>query len=647
MTKLLTTVTLIAASLLVLLAGIFTNTTDRYFPLGVHATVLVSLADSPASREQVLQGLSEWSTKSGVELYRQAPADEDRNTRLFYGVGSASPDVAQGENTFLPWQRSEVLPESDLGEHSLEASYVPVGSDAADRASLTGVIEGLGGEAWWTDFDWRHMLLQSLVESGAALALLTSGVLLVTSVLMWVLSRAGRHDLQFLAGSSTLEILTEDAGVLIRRIVAPVAILVVVALLAVLVVSGPRYAGMLMVPLFIGQFSLLVIVLLTWAFATTLSWPTRQALARRDLPSAGFALPSGGLRLLALAITALALPFLVSGLLGTKHAADQAQQWSRLDGWVSVRAASISEDLETPTREAAIDLASKDQLAFSKALDIHSGSGGPGAGEPVLSLIITDRSFLDLMGADPIDGPNWRPAQQRELPADSAEILADSLPLWLQDPAGVQAPGVHLVQWQAPEPLAALDGATGELGFHRDALVLVVDDAGHSLTGNLLLSSMSTGNVLFGNADAVRQALDRHGVGGVILSVDRASDAGMLRAQLLTQTLWLRWVSLALVIAALALSTAVGAEVWARRLSRRIFVLRTAGYSWGWVARRRLLWESASAALMTVFGVVFLMQLGLSPWWVLLLPLIYLPLSVQLHRLALQRRFIALVSRGS
>ncbi|QCY48659.1 hypothetical protein GcLGCM259_2953 [Glutamicibacter creatinolyticus] len=646
MTKLVTAASLIAASLLALLAAIFVNTADRYFPLGSDATVLISLEDSPAPRTQVLQELTEWSARTEVSLFLQAPADEDPNARTFYTIGPDSSDGVTGQKPFLPWQHTEFLSASELGDHNLAASYVPVGANMAERQSFTDVVESLGGQAWWTAFDWRHMLLQSLVESGAALALLTSGVLLVTSVLMWVLSRARRHDLQFLAGESTTEILKEDASVLVRWVVVPIALLSVISIFAVFVVSGLQYASRFMVPLLIGQMLLIFLALLTWAFAVALSWPTRQAIARRELPGAGFGLPSEALRLLSVAITALALPFLVAGLIGTQHAADQAQEWSHLDGWVSIRSLSAAEELEEPTREAAIDLSSKEQLAFSKALNVYSGPNEPGAGEPTLSLIVTDQAFLELMGIGPVGGPDWIPARETELSAEAAEIMRDSLPLWLADSAGLDAPDVHFVRWQGSKPLAAIDGATGELEFYRDPVVLVVENAGEALTGNLLLSSISTGNVIFGNTDAVRQAFDRHGAGDVILSVDRAADAGMLRAQLLNQTMWLRWLSLGLVLAALALSTAVGAEVWAGRLSRRIFVLRTTGYSWAWIARRRLLWECVSAAFISVFGVLFLVQLGLSPWWVLLLPMLYLPLSMQLHVRALRRRFTSLISRG-
>ena len=646
MTKLLTAVTLISASLIVLLAGIYVSMTDRYFPMGVDATVRLSLEESPASREQILHGLTQWSRDSGVELYLQAPADENSDASLFYGIGSASPESTQELRTFLPWQQRQVLPESALRDRNLASSYIPVGADESDRASLTRQIQDLGGEAWWTYFDWRQMLVQSLVESGAALALVTSGVLMVTSVLMWVLSRARRHDLQFLAGASTPSILAEDAEVLLRRVMAPIVALLAASSATVLLVSGAQFARAFLLPLVVGALLLLAIVLVTWGMANALSWPYRQALARRDLPGAGFGLPSEVLRLLALAVTALTLPFLVSGLLSSQQAADQAQEWSRLDNWVSVRTLSVSEDLESPTREAAIDLSGKGQMVFSKALKLHTGPDEPDENASALSLVIADQPFLDLMGMGRIDGPNWSEATISDLPEESAELLTDSLPLWLEDSAGLQAPGVHLLRWQGQDPLAAIDGATGEMDFYPTPLVLMVEDAGQSLTGNLILSSMSTGNVIFGNADAVRQSFARHGATDVILSVDRAADMGMLRAQLLNQTIWLRWISLALVLASLALSTGVGAEVWARRISRRIFVLRTAGYSWGWIARRRLFWESTSAALMTILGALFLLQLEISPWWILLLPLIYLPLSARLHCRALQRRFNTLISRG-
>lgn len=646
MTKLLTVVTLISAFLMLLLAGIFTSTTDRYFPMSVDATVLLSLEDSPEPRQAVIQELSQWSEDSGVELYLQASADEDLTTRLFYGIGPASPKETRELDSFLPWQHGELLPEAALGQRNLSSSYIPVGADAADRASLSTVVENLGGQAWWTVADWKLMVLQSLVDSGAAVALVTSGILLVTSVLMWVLSRARKHDLQFLNGARTGEILREDAAVLARHVVAPIVLVVMASMVLVLFISGAKFATAFAVPLLIGQLLLLGVVGATWGLSTTLSWPTRRALAARQMPGEGFGLPSEALRLVALAITALALPLLVSGLMGNQQAAKQEQQWSRLDGWVSVRVAAGPDELEESTRAAAMELSAKGQLAFSKAVNLYSSPDGSMKGSPDLSVIITDESFLGLMGAGPIDGPDWKAVRPSELSPTTQVAFEDSLPLWIQDPAGLKTPGVDLLQWQGQNELAGIDAITGEMDYYPDPLVLVVKDAGQALTGNMLLSSMSTGNLLFGNADALYQAFGHHGASDVILSVDRASDAGMLRAQLLNQTLWLRWVSLGLVLAALALSTAVGAEVWARRLSRRVFVLRTAGYSWGWIARRRLWWESLSTAILSGLGALFLLQLGLSAWWVLLLPLVYLPLSLRLHRLALQRRFATLLSRG-
>ncbi|MFJ2353566.1 hypothetical protein [Glutamicibacter sp. NPDC087673] len=646
MKKLLTASSLIAAAILVLLAGIFINISDRYFPLGAGSTVLVSLEDSTASRAEVLQSLTEWSDGTAVPLYLQAPADEDPTARVLYSLGSTSPEERLAPTSFLPWHHMEILSAADLGSHSLEASYVPADASAEQRASFTKVIESLGGQAWWTNYDWRQMLMQSLAESGAALALLTSGVLVVTSVLMWGLSRARLHDLEFLAGKSNVEIIRGDLGVLIRRVALPIGLLASVAGVTVLILSGLQYAVEFMSTLAVALLILLSFILIIWALVVALSWPTRQAIARREFPGAGFGAPSEMLRLLSVGITALTLPFLVSGLIGAQQAADQAQEWSRLDGWVSIRASSADGELEDPVKEAARAMSSREQLAFSKAISLYSGPAGSDSSDPTLSVIITDMTFLKLMGIESLNGADWNPAHEADLPQDAAQVMKDSLPLWLADSDGLKASGVHFMRWQGEKPFAAISGVTGEMEFESTPTVIVVDNAGESLTGNLLLSSASTGNLLFSNADAVRQSFDANGASDVILSVDRAADSGLLRAQLLNQTLWLRWLSLGLVLSALALTIAVGAQVWAHRLSRRIFVQRTAGFSWAWIARWRIIWESISAIFISALSVLFLKQLELSPWWALLLPLTYLPMSVYLHSRALRHRFTSLISRS-
>lgn len=643
MTKLLTVVTLISASLLVLLAGIFTSTTEKYFPNNADSTLLLSLDNSPIERQDLFELLDRWEAESGSQLYLRAPADENRNGLLLYEIG-ASDSTPRELRQFLPWQQAEILPQSAVGDRNLASSYVAVGANASDRDSLTESIALIGGETRWTLLDHRLIAIQSVIDSGAALALVTSGVMFITCILMWVLSRARKHDLQFLAGASNREIISEDVRVLLRSGVLPIAGVFCVSVACVLLVSGTRFVATFMSALLLGVAGLLVVAAVTWGLALSLSWPIRKALAARELPGGGFGGPSEVLRLVALGITALSLPFLVSGLLGTRESANQAEEWSRLDGWVSVRAGSIDQDLEAPLRNATSQLAANDDIALSRALQLNQGAGTSTDTPPGLSIIITDRRFIELMGAGPIDGSDWEMIEKAELTTTASELLSASIPLWVDDPAGLDAPGLHLLRWQGDEPFPAIEALTGEMSFNDEPVVLVADDAS-SFTGDMLLAALSSGNLLFSSTDSVREAFENNDAAGVILSVDRAADAGLLRAQLLNQTLWLRWVSLGLVVGALALSTSIGAEVWARRLSRRIFVLRTAGFSWSWIARRRLLWEFASAAVMTAMGGWFLLQLQLSPWWVLLLPPIYVPVSAYLHTAALKRRFNSIVVR--
>ncbi len=264
-------------------------------------------------------------------------------------------------------------------------------------------------------------------------------------------------------------------------------------------------------------------------------------------------------------------------------------RWTALTGYVTVRVSPSASQEAMRAAEAAFRAVVRDREAAEQTALSLTIAEISDAGTPHGPIVIADRRFLNRLG-EPLSGDGWQPVAAADLPEGTRSFLEVSLPLWLEP--GAPTPAYYLVAGAVP---AILPERAGDLGDVEDAVVVVPDQIG-SLNGEFLLSAASSGNVLFSDRGALRRAMDAHQIGGLALSYDEAAGAGLLRAQLASQSVGMRTLGVALVVIALVMGTLLAASVSAAQHATRIVAQRTAGATWTRIVRPRLLGELVGVA---------------------------------------------------
>lgn len=180
----------------------------------------------------------------------------------------------------------------------------------------------------------------------------------------------------------------------------------------------------------------------------------------------------------------------------------------------------------------------------------------------------------------------------------------------------------------------------------RNPLIVLVDDPTATFSDGTIGALLSSGNLAFSDAAWVRDYLAGNPLGEVVLSVDRIADAGLYNSQLQNQSAGMKTLSFTLVLLALTMSTAVSALAYAIYKGRRMFVQRTAGWSWPKSLAGRFVWEGTLAG---VIAVAMFAALGAAEnddvWWVLASVPLYAVASTALHIAAARGIFTQLLAR--
>ncbi|MFZ4893900.1 hypothetical protein ACL9RL_05580 [Plantibacter sp. Mn2098] len=501
-------------------------------------------------------------------------------------------------------------------------------------------------------------------------------LLLVGLTVSWYVLRARARSVKVSCGAPTWRIVVEDYVSLLRVSLPPAGIALLSAF-AVLCLTGRVSFVLEFAQLILGFIEgMFAAMLLTALVISACTWPAVDGIASRRPPERHFRVISEALKAAALIIIALSLPAIGAGIASATQLSEQGARWAALDGQVSIRvraghplnvpiggnpagSAPAADPLDRmDPLVAAAQAAGKLTFSYSERAEddaFVTNEGATGFGEfdgyamvnpnylaAVASLIgltpTAERPLGDLAEEIDVD----------QLPRTLSRYFLDSYPLWNRDGRTLDgfAERFTFYRYVGPTSFPGLHPGLSRMDDLRNPVIVVIDDPSSTFTPQFLGSTLSSGNLIFSDADWVRDYLTHSPIGADILSIDRGSDSGLFSSQQAHQTAGVQAVSYALVVLALVASIAVSAWIHALARGRRTFVQRTAGWTWPRVLLARLGWEAALAVVVT--GVV--LGLGLSGgnpdmWWVVVVIPLYLAISGLVHLHAVRRVFTARVAR--
>jgi hypothetical protein len=617
------------AVFLVLSAGLFVTTAEDAFPLDADYSVNLDFGQSTVSRSEAIGELRRISDETDSIVAKVVPDPKHfYAVRDLYVFGSDNAPGLGAVGWFAPGLKGEIRSASTLGDVSLNGPYALRGSSRA-IADLSTWSDRHGVVTNVTSRSNAALLQAGLLSTGAWLALVTGLVLVVSLVITWYSVRARQRALRVVSGESRAGVLWGDLRELLLAFVPPLFFTLVVSTAVVWGWRGSRAASGFLEPLLILSACVLAVVVAAGLLVGRVSFPRVDSIASRQPAEKPFRAASEILRLVAIVLTLVFLPTVGSSAENALALSSDNARWAPLAEDVSVRLAPLAESAVQQSMAGFGELATaaddRKALLFSYKLDEVPGFD---ASEGRDGVALVNLKYLhDMLGPLGIDSTHRHPLGDagqeigfHDLPSGAASTLREEFALWSRDPdaADPLPPGTRLFRYTGPVSFPVIDPVGGGLSLLTHPLVVVIDNPGEAFDDDFLTSVMSTSNILFSDSPWLDAHLATHDVGRAVSFVDRVADVALNRSQDARRQALATGASMAIIVLALLLATVVATRIRALITGRRLFVLRTNGWRWTRILRRRLIAELAILALLTALA--GLLAGGGSAWILLAFP---------------------------
>lgn len=653
------------AVFLTVLAGIYISTSEEAFPQGSEFTASLDFSQIQLPKNQVISELGMLADDSELHLAKVVADPEDFfNSRSLYVFGKGAPAAPQDLEWFKPGMHGQLRSAEDLGNASLNGPYVYSGPPSA-TAQLTQWIDRHGVKRVVAVKNTAMVLQQALVTTGAWLTFLTCFVLLITLVISWYVLRARARSLKVLCGAPAGKVILEDLFSLLRVVTLPALVGLAVALVVVAVQGKGSYLLPLASTSAVFIACALAATIACALLVSAITWPSVQGIASRQPPERHFQLMSEVLKAATLVLVTVTLPVVGGSIAEATNLSNQNAQWEVLKSNVSIRIATRS-DAEFEMRQAEMQnmaaVASEaGTLTFSYALKPASVIREDEAGSADLGgydgVVLANPNYLTAISpiigttpsaVDPL-GTSGDKTSMEQLPPTLQEYLSRQFPLWNR--SGTNSDGLRnleLYRYTGSSDFPALAPVAGEMTHFSNPLIVIVDDPAQTFNDGTTAAFLSSGNLTFSDAGWASSYLAAAPLGDVVLSVDRISDAALFNSQLQNQSAGMKTLSFTLVLLALVMSTAVSALVYALSKARRLFVQRTAGWTWFKSLATRFVWEGGLAVALAV-AMFIALGAGARPdaWWALAAVPLYAIVSTILHLTSARGVFARLLARAA
>ncbi|WP_086823750.1 hypothetical protein [Allokutzneria sp. NRRL B-24872] len=631
--------------LLALVTHLMVDMHDRAFPveLGPASSINLDFGESGLGEDAAIELLRSWNARAEIGLLKQtADLGGDLRGKVFIELNEArtAPDT-------IGWYgdepRARVLGSQEMATALPSGTYLVTGR--VDRLpEVIGDLQRHGVTVSRTDPTLAQDLAGLYRLRSLAIAFATGCVLLVTLVLYWLSAKSRGRSLRVLGGTSVARVQVVDMTRFLVLVTTTWAATTAPAVLVVGVWKGWEYTSLFATRMAALGGLMLVLVLVTAAVLSAIATPSADSIARRMPASLGIRRSANLVKAVTFCFVLLAVGPAWSAVTNASATAREMGQWNRLADQVRMSFQGTSEAdfqrLMAPFGDLVREVDARGSLALSH-LTVDQPDALPGRRwDSVLGrwkgFALVNQRWLDLMQPERSGAAPRTEISRAALPREFVDEFALSLDLWKRPPepaAAVLERFRFLDSGQQSVPLAE---AGGELLFRDDILIVVVPDVWSTFDDSFLVSTASSGNLLFSGLDQTQATVTAHGVGKEV-KVRHAAADGILRAQFAAYDAWLGVVSLIGLAVALVVAAAISAYVSALLAARNDFARRLAGHGWTRVMAGRLVPEIALGAL--VAAVLLLLQPPEHVLPVLVTSVLLIAAAPVAHVLAARRAF--------
>lgn len=606
---------LIAAAALVtaFFVGVLTIQTseeiDSSYPLDTDVSFSLTSVDSLATKAELIDGLNELASSTGTTIFKIAtnPGDPHNGRDLvWFGIepdhGTSSPIW------FDPSTPGTLIPSSDVGDRPLDGYFTMydspnTGDELGQWARDNSVrIDGLNVK------DVSGVTTTLIANTGSGISIVAMLLLCLTLVMSWLATTSRSRVIRMQAGQRPVALHAWDVWRMMRAFLAG-------ALAGWLLMTGYtafRFGFGQVASFMSRSFPVLLTTLVLITLVTmAMSWGTRPSVAQaasREVPLQSFSAIGVTVRLVAVTLSLMVLPFALSYTDHARHAQQEASRWAAAEGTVRVSVsaqtleAGHAEEYENRLSALLRQSDASGNLALSFSLDQVVQLSAQEM-RPYDHIIVTNPRFLTLFSNEGGQG------------SDRASPITDELvPLSIQEisPGVMNSLEENMNMWSTPgaDALATAHLYTTSpgspsfpaIGDQRDAsnpvqadhpLVVVIDKPSDVFTSEGVLDAfVANGQIVFTDADELRRAMSEFGLDTYFTSIDNVADQILDSAHLFAQQARLGVIAIALASGTLIVALIQSARIWAEQHHREIFARRSSGHTYVRITSRRVVLEA-------------------------------------------------------
>ncbi|MFF9594465.1 hypothetical protein ACF1FX_35865 [Streptomyces sp. NPDC014646] len=603
-------------ALLGFVAVMVTDFHDRSWPQDLGAEAKVSLdfthtSSDPAQATDVVASVGE---TYGLGLFKVAPDLDDTGREVFVALNG---QPVRGVDWFGGQQASDVLGPERLANSSPDGTYY-----VQDASRLGEAVDGLqaqGVVVVRTDAAVLDTVRHLTAETGFVAPVLAGALLVAALTVFWLASRARSRALRVLGGGSPWRIQAQDVGGHLLLLLGCAALVAAVSCALVGVFRGWAYVPVFATSLLLFEAITLAISVVVIVVMSCLVWPSADLFATRRPAVVTLRGPARVVQAATLlALIACAGPAWAASQ-DAGRTARQLAAWNQFSDQVALTFAMDEKyfDQIAPQVQEVVSSAEADgQAALSYTINERAWEGDFG---PYSAISIVNPGWAELVGAT-VGLDALVPAGSESVSGMLRRELGPSLAVW----GGESRTGDTVLadlKAYAPKPgvqyPVADGGASGQLSFRDDVLVLEAPTIATVFDDRNTISLASTGNVVLTGVAPTQKRLDDAGLGDkdlAKLGVEGAvhpvyvAEQGILQAQYATYLARILALSVAALAVAFLVSAGVNAMVSALLNARLDFPMRLSGATWERTARPRALRDLLVGALLVVLALAF--QLG-------------------------------------
>lgn len=590
---------------------------QQQYPFHTDQRLSLTVVDKGEDKTNVIRDINNLVDKHSITFVKTAVDIKDyEHTKDIIWFGSKKPAdnnpmVSDKNINWLGGKLSgNLIASNEMGERVLSGTY----SYTSNDAFVNDVEEWAKENTIKLEIEKKDSIFKLVyahyILTGFGNGVLTTSILLITLFILFLVEKAKARSIRLLGGISSGKIHMDDTWEITKSVIGGEILGGILTTLYLFYKQGIALTGTLFVPFLLCLVTILIATILISYCLSLIAAPKAKHLAERKIPLSKFNRLSKTVRVVAILLAFIILPSILQGLLLSSNLLSEHKLWNENNSFVQVAfsddQALFTDEMFPETEKFFHDTYDANLLSISYVVDKAVLLDSSILGE-YDHIVITDMAWIDSVNIgvnEEKENGNLMEFEYADVNSSLKDFLNAQLPL-LTNSGKVQPEGLGFYRFEGENFIALPPGVgSGEKTIHaKNPLVILVDNPVKTFNvKGFLFPAATTGNVVFKDADKLREILDKSKVNLFVSSVDNIAEESLALAQKFAQQTVAYIISAIVAFASIIFMSGLNGEIWATQNRKKIFALHTFGESFSKIISSPTKKEFLITIITVIFG---------------------------------------------